>query len=120
MLTYNKKLIPRSRSLRSSMTEAEVRLWARLKSGRLNNHIFYIQKIIGNYIADFYCHAVRLVIEVDGGQHNSSEGLKRDAERDAYLKSRGLTVLRFNDHEVLTNTDSVVLAIMNFTMDKNL
>lgn len=72
---------------------------------------FYRQKIIGNYIVDFYCPKVNIVIEVDGGQHYSSEGRKRDRLRDDYMAQPGLEVLRFSDSEVIKNIDGVVETI---------
>ena len=69
---------------------------------------FYRQKIIGNYIVDFYCHGAKLVIELDGGQHYTEERLKRDKIRDDYLRDHGLSVLRFSDREVFENLTRVV------------
>ncbi len=68
----------RSRELRRSMTDAERRLWSRIKLKQLEGHRFYRQKVIGNYIADFYCHTIRLVIEVDGGQHYTDDAIRSD------------------------------------------
>ena len=68
--------------------------------------------VIGNYIVDFCAPALKLVIEVDGSQHYSDEGLQSDKIRDKYLQSCGLKVLRFNDYEVLTNISGVVEYIM--------
>ena len=66
------------------------------------------QKTIGNYIVDFYCPKAKLVIELDGGQHYSSEGKAKDRERDGYMKGIGLRVLRFSDREVFENTQGVL------------
>jgi very-short-patch-repair endonuclease len=74
MLPYNNKLKPFSRSLRSNMTDAERLLWSKIRWKQFKGVQFYRQKIIGNYIADFYCPKLKLVIEVDGGQHYSAEG----------------------------------------------
>ncbi len=60
-------------------------------------------KIIGNYIVDFYCPKSNLIIELDGGQHYSDEGMRKDKIRDNYLKNLGLTVLRFSDRDVFKN-----------------
>jgi very-short-patch-repair endonuclease len=68
--------------------------------------------VIGNYIVDFCCPALKLVIEVDGSQHYSEEGLKADKKRDDYLQSCWLKVLRFNDYDVLTNISGVVENIL--------
>jgi len=72
---------------------------------------FYRQKPIGNYIVDFYCPAAKLVLEIDGGQHYTAEGLKKDQVRNAYLAKLGLTVLRISAREVFENTAGVLEAI---------
>jgi very-short-patch-repair endonuclease len=84
----------------------------------LNGHQFYRQKIIGSYIADFYCPLVpqadspgrksRLVVEVDGGQHYSAEGKEKDRMRDDNITRAGITVLRFSDRELLENVDALL------------
>ena len=74
------------------MTEAEKLLWSKLRCRQLKGLQVYRQRIIGNYIADFYCSKASLIIELDGGQHYSAEGMQRDAVRDGYLKSQGYTV----------------------------
>jgi very-short-patch-repair endonuclease len=111
MLDYNKKLKHVSQKLRGSMTDAELLLWSKLKGGQLKDLQFYRQKIIGNYIVDFYCAKARLVIEVDGGQHYTEAGRAADAERDRFLQSLGLRVLRYSDTDVLTNISGVVESI---------
>ena len=111
MLPYKKGLRSRSRELRSSMTEAEIALWAKLRRKQLFGLQFYRQKTLGNFIVDFYCASARLVIEVDGGQHYEKEGAAQDAARDRYLKSLGLEVLWSSNLEVLPNTDAVIAAV---------
>jgi len=74
----------------------------------LKGYKFYRQKVIGNYIVDFYCPRAKLVIELDGGQHFMDEGIERDKERDRYLSSLGLKVLRFTDKEVINELSSVL------------
>jgi very-short-patch-repair endonuclease len=98
----------RARQLRKDMTEAEHHLWSKIRFKQLGNYLFYRQKIIGNYIADFYCHKAKLVIEVDGSQHYNNEGSGNDRQRDAYLRSCGITIIRFSNIEVLQNTTGVV------------
>jgi very-short-patch-repair endonuclease len=71
MLIYRKKLKPYAGSLRQNMTESEILLWSKIKGKQLANYIFYRQRIIGDYIVDFYCPKVKLIIELDGGQHFS-------------------------------------------------
>jgi very-short-patch-repair endonuclease len=108
MLQYNKKLKPVSQKLRCSMTDAERLLWSKLRGKQLKGLQFYRQKIIGNYIVDFYCAKAGLIIEVDGGQHYTEAGRSADAQRDRYLQSLGLRVLRYSDSDVLTNLNGVV------------
>ena len=96
------------------MTDAERRLWAKLRRKQLKGCQFYRQKIIGNYIVDFYCPKARLVVEVDGSQHYSAKMLEADKQRDDYLRANALTVIRFSDLEVLKNLDGVVERILEF------
>lgn len=90
------------------MTDAERLLWSKIRRKQLKGFQFYRQKIIGNYIADFYCPELKLVIEVDGGQHYSAEGRENDNIRDAYMTGTGMTVVRFSDRDVLMNLESVL------------
>jgi very-short-patch-repair endonuclease len=83
-------------------------LWSRLRRKQLNNFQFYRQRIIGDYIVDFYCPRSKLIIEVDGGQHYQDEGDRRDKVRDDYMKNLGMRILRVSDREVLQNLNGVV------------
>ena len=112
MLPYNRRLKQPSRYLRSNMTDAETRLWARLRGKQLLGVQFYRQKPLGNSIVDFYAAKAHLVVEVDGGQHFEPTQRLADAERTAMLSDMGLRVLRFTNAEVLGNTDAVVEAIL--------
>jgi very-short-patch-repair endonuclease len=94
------------------MTDAERRLWSAIRMKQIEGVRFYRQKPVGDYIVDFYCPKAKLVIEVDGGQHFSGEQLENDKNRDAYLLSLGLKVLRFNNNEVLKNLEGVVEVIL--------
>lgn len=100
--------IRRARALRQAMTDAEKALWRRLRHDQLGVR-FRPQHPIGPYIADFVCRPVRLIVEVDGGQHAVDS--RRDQSRDTWLKEQGFTVLRFWNHEVLGDTDAVVNSI---------
>jgi very-short-patch-repair endonuclease len=90
------------------MTDAERLLWSKVRGKYMNGHQFYRQKIVGDYIVDFYCPEANLVIELDGGQHYTNLGKEKDRVRDDYLKKSGLTVLRFSDRDVLKNINNVV------------
>lgn len=108
MLSYNKDLKSFSQQLRKNLTDAESRLWARIRGKQLKGYQFYRQKIIGEYIVDFYCPKAKLVIELDGGQHYTEEGKEKDKIRDDYLAGAGLKVLRFSDRDVLIQISSVL------------
>jgi very-short-patch-repair endonuclease len=97
-----------ARTLRRTMTDAEQRLWFHIRGGRLNGLKFRRQHPWPPYVLDFYCEEAKLGIELDGSQHNDST----DAARTATLHRQGLTVLRFWDNDVLSNTQSVLEAIL--------
>ena len=82
-----------ARRMRREMTPAEAHLWQHLRAGRLGGLHFRRQQVIDGFIADFYCHAARLVVELDGEVHDDTA--EYDGERDAILAARGLRVLRF-------------------------
>jgi very-short-patch-repair endonuclease len=112
MLPYNRNLKQNARRLRSAMTDAEIKLWQRLRGKQLGVP-FYRQKPIANFIVDFYCASGKLIIEIDGGQHFESAGLKNDQARDQALRALGLRVLRFDNHQVLHETDAVLQSIQS-------
>ena len=102
---YNKKLIPLAKNLRKEMTEEERILWYDLLV-RLPLHVRR-QKTIENYIVDFYIAEKSVVIELDGSQHWREENRKKDTVRDAFLKERGITVLRYGNTELKKNKAGV-------------
>ena len=93
------------------MTEAEKRLWLKLRRKQLKGRPFYRQKIIGKYIVDFYCPKANLVIELDGGQHYSETVKAKDRTRDDVLREMGIKVLRFSDRDVFENIGGVMEGI---------
>lgn len=97
-----------ARKLRAEQTDAERVLWHRLRNRQIADLKFRRQQPLGNYFADFYCHELKLIVELDGGQHVESAG---DAERNAWLSNQGYRVLRAWNHEVLCQTDAVLEAI---------
>jgi very-short-patch-repair endonuclease len=111
ILFYNTKLKGQSRRLRKSMTDTERLLWSKIRGKQLKGYQFYRQRIIGNYIVDFYCPKAKLVIEVDGGQHYRYKTNKEDKIRDNYMRERGLEVIRLSDREVFENLRGVVDSI---------
>jgi very-short-patch-repair endonuclease len=105
------RLRANARALRRNSTDAERILWSELRGSRLNGTSFRRQVPIERYIADFVCHAAKLVIELDGGQHFSDEGERTDMKRSAVLEAKGFKVLRFGNHDVMTNRAGVLETI---------
>ena len=94
-----------AKSLRQSMSRAEVLLWVRLRERGPDRPAFRRQHPIGPFITDFCCSTARLVVEIDGGVHRREDRMLRDAEREAYLRQRGYRMLRLTDREVLLDPD---------------
>ena len=111
MLPYNRRLKTKARFLRTNPTDAELHLWYRLRRKQILGVQFYRQKPIGNYIADFYAPAVKLVVELDGAQHLELGQAKYDTQRTRYIEQQGLKVLRFDNRQALLQTESVLEAI---------
>ena len=111
MLKYNPQLKTRARALRSNLTDAERRLWSRLRRKQVLGIQFYRQKPIGNFIVDFYAPTKRLVIELDGAHHFDPAQAIYDRRRSEYLAKLGLKVLRFDDRQVLLEMDSVLQVV---------
>ncbi len=111
METYKKILKTPARSLRANMTDAEQKLWQRIRRKQIQNTQFYRQKPLAGFIVDFYCPAAKLVIELDGSQHAETEHKLKDQIRDHALMQLGLHVLRFDNRQVLLETDAVLTLI---------
>ena len=105
-LPYNKNLIPYAKELRKASTLSEVLLWQQLKKRQLCGLDFDRQRIIGNYIVDFYCPLRRVAVEIDGDSHDMK--LDEDKERDSFLNGLGIKVVRIHDHEVKKNMGGVL------------
>ena len=99
---YHKELVPLARNLRTHSTRAEIYLWQLLKN-LLTGYRFTRQKPILNYIADFYCHELLCVVEVDGFTHQSAEDAADDRRRDSQMQAIGLRVVRLDDAAVIRN-----------------
>jgi len=104
----NEKTIRIARQLRVNQTDAETVLWNRIRNRQIEGHKFARQVPMLGYICDFVCRERKLIIEVDGGQHNESEA---DAIRDRRLMDEGYRLLRFWNNDVLGNTEGVLTAI---------
>jgi len=90
------------------MSNAEILLWSRLRKKQIKGHQFYRQRIIGNFIVDFYCPKGKLIVELDGGQHYNEEENRKDRIRDDYMKKLGMKILRVSDREVFENVQGVL------------
>ncbi|PSJ39913.1 endonuclease domain-containing protein [Allosphingosinicella deserti] len=110
MVVFKKRPTRRAQQLRRTATEAEQKLWTGLPQRRLGGFKFSRQMPIGPFICDFMCREARLVIEVDGGQHDAQAAA--DALRTRYFVSEGYRVIRFWNHDVLGNTDGVLSVIL--------
>jgi len=109
----SKALLNNARRLRRNMTDAERRLWSRLRDHQLGVH-FRRQEPMERYVLDFVCLSARLVVEVDGGQHAECAA---DQARDAWLREQGFRVMRFWNNEVMENTDGALETIMSALAD---
>lgn len=105
---YNKNLQPYANRLRKEMTKAEACLWKYvLKAKQLNGYQFRRQRPVSNYIADFMCLELMLIIEVDGITHHWKETIVKDKKKQSDLEAAGFTVFRFTDDEVLNDINAV-------------
>jgi len=105
-LPYNKQLVSRAKELRKNMTVAEQKLWKNYL--KTFPYRVYRQRPIENFIVDFYCPKLKLVIEIDGDSHYQENAKDYDNERTQILQTYGLKVIRFNNDEVLSNFTGVV------------
>ena len=94
------------------MTKEEVKLWNIVRASRFHGYKFKRQVLIGNYIADFVCEDKKLIIEIDGGQHNKEKNIQYDLKRTAYMKNNGYKVLRFWNTDIRDNIDGVCSEIL--------
>ena len=115
-LPYNRTLKEFSRDLRSHSTLSEILLWQKLRASQFRGYAFNRQKPLGNYIVDFYCRKLDLVIEIDGNSHEYEEAVLEDEERQRVLEHLGVYFLRFPDVEVKRSMASVLNEI-GFFMD---
>lgn len=105
----NKSIVPNAKRLRKAMTKQERKLWYEFL--RYHELKWYKQRIIGSYIADFYCSSARLVIELDGSQHYTEDGLEYDRIRERYINANNIRIIRFTNFDVDNNFDGVCYKI---------
>ena len=115
-ITYNPYLKQKARELRNNSTLGEILLWKKLKGKQCYGFDFHRQKPILNYIVDFYCYKLKLIIEIDGYSHKFKT--EEDKERDLALLELGFTVLRFEEGEVRNNLDMVLQTLSIFIENK--
>ena len=106
------EMTKRARRLRKEPTEAEKKLWRILRRHQIEKLGFRRQHPVGAYVLDFYCPALRLCIELDGGQHNDAAGMARDERRTQWLASKNIKVIRFWNNDVLGNIEGVWILLM--------
>lgn len=115
-ITYNPYLKEKARELRNNSTLGEILLWKRLRAKQCYGFDFHRQKPILNYIVDFYCYKLKLIIEVDGFSHNYKA--EQDKNRDLELTEIGFAVLRFSEGEIRNNLDLVLNSISKWIENK--
>lgn len=103
-----------AQEMRKNPTESEKVLWNILRKFRNKGYIFRRQHPVDIFIADFYCHKLKLIIEVDGGVHDSEQAMEYDDGRSAELEKYGLNIIRFTNDQVLKETEEVTIHIQNF------
>jgi very-short-patch-repair endonuclease len=108
-----------AKQLRQRQTETEILLWSKLRDRQLLGLKFRRQQCIGNYIVDFACMDKKLLVEIDGGHHNTDETIKKDLDRTMWLKSKGYLVLRFWNNDIMENLDGVVETIIQTLAQKS-
>ena len=118
-LDASEAIFKKAHFLRHPMTHSEKILWNQLKNRKLNGLKFRRQHPIRFYIADFYCHELRLVIEVDGGIHKKSEVKEHDENRTAELERLGITVLRFTNEQITNKLDEALKEIASYSLTLN-
>ena len=108
------QIFSNAKKLRENQTEAEEKLWLAIKDNQIEGYKFRRQHPISIYVADFYCHALKLVIELDGEYHLDEEQQLLDKKRTADLEFQGLKIIRFTNEEIITNLEEVLEKIKFF------
>lgn len=117
IIPYNPKLKEIARQLRNNSTLSEVLLWLELKGKKMHGYDFHRQKPIDNYIVDFFCHELMLVIEIDGISHTWEEVAVNDEIRQRKIESLGIQFLRFDDKEIKQNMSFVLNTIHDWIVE---
>ncbi|MFT6946530.1 MAG: very-short-patch-repair endonuclease [Vicingaceae bacterium] len=117
IIPYNRNLKLLARELRNNSTKSEIKLWQMLKGKQLMGFDFHRQKPLLDYIVDFYCYELNLVIELDGYSHQFAEVQEKDQRKQNALEDIGLKVMRFEDGEVMQNVDEVMRILEVYVME---
>jgi very-short-patch-repair endonuclease len=117
IIPYNPKLKELARRLRNDGTLGEVLLWKELNNKQMHGYDFHRQKPLLNYIVDFYCYELNLVIEVDGHYHNHEETYKLDLLREHELEKYNLTIIRFSEQEIRKDMVNVLRTIEQYILE---
>ena len=104
----------KARKLRANQTEAEQKLWAIIRNKQFYGFKFLRQYVIGAYIVDFVCREKKIIIEIDGGQHNQTTSIHYDLVRTKYLESLGYSVIRFWNNEIENNIEGVYETLQKY------
>ncbi len=108
-----------ARKLRQNQTPQEKIMWSILRNYQFQGLKFRRQYPIGNYIVDFVCKEIKLIIEIDGGQHNSTKGIEYDKKRSDFLREKGYKVIRFWNNDIDNNIEGVYKTILSNIEHKN-
>lgn len=111
IIPYNPILKKRVQDLRNNSTPSEIRLWMHLKEKQLCGYDFHRQKPLDNFIVDFYCNELMLAIELDGYSHTLDEAFEKDKIKEERLHELGITIIRFDDNEVMYDIHNVLRTI---------
>jgi len=117
IIPYNPKLKQLARNLRNDSTKSEIKLWQQIKGKQILGYDFHRQKPLLDYIVDFYCHELQLVIELDGYSHQLEDVYDKDTLKTKKLEEYGLTILRFQDEEVMKDMPNVLKAIEQYIVN---
>ena len=104
---YNSKNLNLAKNMRSNMTREELKFWCVVRAKNFYGYKFKRQVLVGDYIVDFLCPEKRVIVEIDGGQHNEESNINADNERTLYLESQGYKIIRFWNNEIYENIEGV-------------
>ncbi len=114
---YNLKLKQLARNLRNNSTLSEVLFWNEVKGKQILGYQFLRQKPIGNFIVDFYCPKLKLVIEIDGDSHGFNRTIQQDKMKEKYLQTIGLEIIRYDDLDIKTSIGSILDHLIDWIHD---